>query len=497
MIWFLFSAGVFAAAASLIRWLRVAQREHYLPPSVTRFAARWWFISWPNRFLALLAAIGVVGAVVNPWFALLAIIAQVGPLGLGIRGRTSVLAWTSRMKRVAGVAGGLLLAMLVAGLAFDLALLVALVVVLVPAVVDLTLALLAPVEENMGNRWVEKAALRLKDSGARVVAITGSYGKTTTKQYLHHLISPTLRSVASPASFNNRMGLARAINEGLLPGTDIFIAEMGTYSKGEIAELCRWIPPDVAAIVAVGPVHLERFKTEENIVVAKSEILEQARVGVISIDHPLLADLARRQADSLEIKTVSGMGAVAVVSVDPATRRLSIDGEFVGMVPDVVFATNLAAAVAIAVALSVEVDPSLFSSLPEAEHRQSEITSSAGLMIIDDTFNSNPAGADRALDRLASAAHSGKRVVVTPGMVELGPAQASANEDFARKAAKVADQLIVVGRTNRAALLRGSDNGSASVSVAANRDEAVEWVRANLSAGDAVLYENDLPDHYP
>ena len=94
-----------------------------------------------------------------------------------------------------------------------------------------------------------------------VVAITGSFGKTSTKQHVAHLVAGSRTVVASPASFNNRAGLARAVNEQLTPGTDVFVAEMGTYGKGEIADLCRWCPPAIAVITAIGPVHLERFKT--------------------------------------------------------------------------------------------------------------------------------------------------------------------------------------------------------------------------------------------
>jgi UDP-N-acetylmuramoyl-tripeptide--D-alanyl-D-alanine ligase len=497
MTWALFLASLFAASASLVRWWRVAQREHYLSPAASRFAFRWWMNGWSNRSLFLASLAGVVGAVANPWLAFFTVAAQAGPIGLSLRGRTSPLAWTGRMKRVAALSGSLTLATLVAGLLLTNAVVIALGLLAIPALVDVSLLALAPVEAKLGDQWVQKAGARLETAGAKIVAITGSYGKTTTKQYLHHLLSPSLRTVASPASFNNRMGLARAINEGLLPGTEVFIAEMGTYGKGEIAELCRWIPPDVAAIVAVGPVHLERFRTEANIVDAKSEILDRAGVGVISVDHPLLAGLATARADGLRVITTSGEGRNANVSYDPATRRLTVDGRDVGPIPDEIFPMNLAAAIAIAGALGVNPDPSLFDTLPRAEHRQTELVGAAGFRIIDDTFNSNPAGASRALDRLSAAAPDGKRVVVTPGMVELGPLQLSANEEFARKAVQASDHLIVVGATNRAALLRGSDNGEASVSVVANREEAVNWVRANLSAGDAVLYENDLPDHYP
>ena len=122
--------------------------------------------------------------------------------------------------------------------------------------------------------------------------------------------------------------------------------------------------------------------------------------------------------------------------------------------------------------------------------------SEAGFTIIDDTFNSNPAGAARGLDLLDEL---GKRttVVVTPGMIELGEVQEAANREFATMASGMVDRIVIVGRTNLEALLEGSGNGDASVSVVATREEAVTWVRSNLGPGDAVLYENDLPDHYP
>jgi len=118
-----------------------------------------------------------------------------------------------------------------------------------------------------------------------------------------------------------------------------------------------------------------------------------------------------------------------------------------------------------------------------------------GLQIIDDTFNSNPAGAAAALENLGALAGDGRKVVVTPGMVELGRRQAAENAAFAASALAVADQLVVVGETNRAALLKGA--GSGAVVTLPDRQAAVDWVRANLGAGDSVLYENDLPDHYP
>jgi UDP-N-acetylmuramoyl-tripeptide--D-alanyl-D-alanine ligase len=118
-------------------------------------------------------------------------------------------------------------------------------------------------------------------------------------------------------------------------------------------------------------------------------------------------------------------------------------------------------------------------------------------MVLDDTFNSNPAGAQRALDLLATAgAPNGRKVVITPGMIELGDRQAEENRAFAAAAGKVASVIGVVGRTNAAALLLGARDTEAEVKRFRTREKAVEWVRANLNGGDAVLYENDLPDHY-
>lgn len=493
MIWLLAGACALAALPAGLRWLRIAQREHYLAPAASRFALRWWSSGPYNPLLLVMAVAGVAGALVDVRLGLLTALAQVGPIGLSIRGRTSPLSWTARLRRIAALVATLVLAFLVAGAALELPLVIALAVLLLPVLVDLSLLLLAPLERRLGDRWVEKAARRLRESGALVVAITGSYGKTTTKQYVHHLLSKSVRTVASPASFNNRMGLARAINDHLVPGTEVFIAEMGTYGPGEIADLCRWIEPSVAAIVSIGPVHLERFKSEERIVAAKSEILESAGKGVISVDHPLLEALAGEHRPDLDLLTVSVSGKSSDIQYQDGSIRSH--GVVLGAVPETVFPANLAVAVGIVEALGYRVNRELFDSLPDSEHRQSIAVSPSGVTVIDDTFNSNPAGAARALAVLAR--QGGRKALVTPGMVELGPVQDSENEAFASSAAAICDHIIIVGTTNRKALLRGTRKGTASVTVVPTRDAAVALVRDRLGAGDAVLYENDLPDHYP
>jgi UDP-N-acetylmuramoyl-tripeptide--D-alanyl-D-alanine ligase len=487
--WALAAASLLAAVPAGLRWLRVAQREHYLPGEVTRSAGRWRRASTVNIVVDLAGLAALIAMVLHDvrWGLLVALVAAVWPLGLSVRGVTSPLAWTDRLRRLAAVVAVLLLAGLVLGILADEPLVVVIPLFLLYAVVDIALWLLSPYERRHGAKWVEKAAAKIRSLDLDIVAITGSYGKTTTKSYVAHLLAGSRRVVASPASFNNRMGLARAINEGLTPGTEVFVAEMGTYGPGEIAELTGWIPPKVAAMVAIGPVHLERFGSVEAIVRAKEEILDRAEIGVICVDDPLLGDVALRRRQQMPIVEVSTEGGIIVA------------GEKVADAPPGVFPANLAVALGICHALEMDLGDVVgrVVDLPVAEHRQSVSVGAGGFTIVDDTFNSNPAGARSALETLARVSTGGKTAVVTPGMVELGPVQDQENRDFASVAAGQVDHLVIVGRTNRSALRHGSANGKASVTVVDSRDEAVEWARANLGPGDAVLYENDLPDHYP
>jgi UDP-N-acetylmuramoyl-tripeptide--D-alanyl-D-alanine ligase len=494
----LVAASMIGAGIAGLRWLRVSQREHYLPPMATRFAWRWWTISTLNRVLGLISLAGVVGSFfVDPILGWLGLAAAVGPIGLGLRGRTSPLHWTPRLRRLALVSGGLVVLFGVWSLLTKHPGPAAAAIVVVPRLVDAAAAVLSRFERRAGDQWVERARARLSGSGARVVAITGSYGKTTTKNYLAHLLGGSVAVVATPASFNNRMGLARAINEQLTPGTSVFIAEMGTYGAGEIRDLCDFVPPDVAVITAIGPVHLERFGSEEAIVRAKAEILERAKVVVLNQDHPGLADLARKEASAKSVLTVSTVDSSAnVAAID---TLLYVEGEVIGELSPDVFSSNVASAVAAAIGLGTEarILSSRLASLPVAKHRREVSRTEKGVIVIDDTYNSNPVGARAALATLVDIDGGGRRVVVTPGMVELGEQQAQANREWAQAAAERATDLVIVGHTNRDSLFEGADGRRALVTVVDSRPEAVEWVRANLEPGDAVLYENDLPDHYP
>lgn len=498
-----------ATAPAGLRWLRVAQREHYLTDAASRFALRWWGGSPVNVIGLVLAAAGIV--LCSRWpataFATAAVVAS-GPLGLGVKGRTAPLAWTRRFRTLAAVWLALQAAAVVAGALRGVGPVVSASAALaVPAIVDIACALTSPIERRLAGRFVRRAAARLRRVGPKVVAITGSYGKTSTKGYVAHLLSGSMAVVASPASFNNRAGLARAVNEHLAEGTDVFVAEMGTYGRGEIAELCRWVPPDVSVITAIGPVHLERFGTEDRIVEAKSEILVPASTVVLVTDDPRLAALADRcESEGKTVWRVSATDRAADVCVEGLDEdlRVWVRGEKLTDVPLDARPGNVACAVAVALQLGVSPDVVALRlpGLPSAPHRlEPAPTSSGRCLVLDDTYNSNPAGAAAALEALVRLAPSdtGRRVVVTPGMVELGRRQAEENSRFAAAAAEVATDVVVVGRTNRRALVSGATGAPSrpDVIVVDTRDQAVLWVRDNLGEGDVALFENDLPDHYP
>jgi UDP-N-acetylmuramoyl-tripeptide--D-alanyl-D-alanine ligase len=507
-------AAVELAAATVLAWrlLRVAQREHYVPGSVLATLQRWFRVDRVRNNLVLVAALLFIVRASwgdTPWLAVAgSVLVAAAPLGLrGFRG-SPPLKWTARVVRLDllldAVAGLVVLVAWLSGVGIETS--VAIAVFALPVWIELALAVAKPLEARLLLRFVRPAEQKLRRLAPDVVAITGSFGKTSVKEHVRDLVGRQRQVTASPASFNNQAGLARTVNDHLTPGTDVLVCEMGTYGRGEIAEMCRWVRPRIAAICRIGPVHLERMKTLENIRDAKAEILDGAEVAVLNVDDPLLAELAdeRRAAGQQVVGTSTSriIGADVVVEPTPDGATVVVDGAVVAegvAVPTGVHPSNVALAVGCGVALGV--DPAALAAgipaLMTPTHRLDPATNDAGLVVLDDTFNSNPSGARAALEVLAvSGADGGRRVVVTPGMVELGDLQAAENELFARSVAEAGAELVVVGKVNRQALEAGYDAGRPPVLVK-DRAEAVAWVRSELGPGDAVLYENDLPDHYP
>ena len=540
-----------AFGAQMLRWLRVLQREHYEPRSMNRFLGRWSspqvapiskakvrvgvgaqstrsneplraVRSYQGRSLAkldrslkeglaprrpitlshLLLVALVVTVVLHE--DVLVVMASVlygllCPQGLSIKGRTSPLHWTRRLKTVAIVATAASLVAAVLGTLTVRPWYVAVAVVwAVPVILHVTARVLGPLEHRRAQKFVDQASARLSRVAPRVVAITGSYGKTSTKNHLLDLVRDDGGVVASPRSYNNRAGLSRSINENLADGTRVFIAEMGTYGLGEIRDLCSWCPPEIAVVTAIGPVHLERMKSLDVIERAKFEITERARTVVVNIDDLRLARWPERLRDT-RVRTAGSQSVAADVRVVVGARwTLIVDGTAAATfdAPVGVQPTNLACAVAVALELGVTSEDleQCLSAVRAVENRSNVVTAPSGVVVIDDTFNANPASALAALATLTTLTLEGRRVVVTPGLIELGADQYSENLSLAKKFAFHDVELVIVGRTNAVPLQFGYDRPARRFNT---REDAVEWVRSALAPGDGVLYLNDLPDHYP
>jgi len=506
-------AAALASAAIIVadlRWLRVMQREHYLAGSCTAAALRWAECRPPNQYLApVLAAAGIVA--LGAWLPdvaaggalLAAACAAVFPAGLPLAGQPR-LAWTRRMRRLAVacvVAEGLLAAAAVAG---GQPAAIGALAVLVPVVVDGAALVLRPAEALAARRYRTAARATLARVAPLVIGVTGSYGKTSTKNHVRDLLGGILEVVASPASWNNSAGLCRTVNEYVTEDTRLLVAELGTYGPGEIRAMCGWLRPEIGIITAVGPVHLERMKTLEVVLAAKAELLEGVRAAVLNVDDERLARLAETAA-SAEVWRCGTLGQPGLdVSLEREDGSVTVrcQGEIAGFFepPPGVHLGNVACALGAALAAGAPRDKVLgrLAELSVPAHRAARGVSDSGVVVIDDTYNSNPAGARHALNLLIAAVpESRRRAVITPGMIELGPAQEAENRAFAAAVVRAGAQLVVVGWTNRRALTAGARDAGGTVVTVATRPAARHWVRAALSASDGVLWENDLPDHYP
>ena len=354
------------------------------------------------------------------------------------------------------------------------------------------------VENLLAERHVDRASAVLARVQPLVVGITGSHGKTTTKGYVAHLVGADRSVVASPRSFNNRAGLARTVNEHLAPGVEVLVAEMGAYGPGEIAALCSWLRPEVAVITAIGPSHLERFGSLDRTLSAKAEIAVGARVVVLNIDDHLLEALAQSLAvepeggSGLGVKRRRGCGRARARRRCGASTRRKVEGRRrsrAGLAHLRSRRTRLARLRWRSSSASI---PRRFVSrladLPSAPNRLQRYEAEAGYVVLDDTFNANPAGARWRSTRSSRETSAGRRVLVTPGMVELGSTQRAENAAFAEQATGVATDVVVVGRTNRAALIEGCQRAARPPS-----DEARQHSRGSRRVGARRISAPETP----
>lgn len=374
--------------------------------------------------------------------------------------------------------------------------------------------ILTPIENRITRKYYNEAKAILKSMpGLRIIGITGSYGKTTTKHYLYRILSEHFDTLMTPGSYNTTLGVVRTIREMLRPYHQVFIVEMGAKQPHDIAEICDLVEPWGGIITAVGPQHLESFKTIEAVQATKFELADALPSNGLAVVNNDFEKIADRQVDNVKclryaVENTEGADYIAtdieysadgthftVVRVaDNHTLRLHT--RLVGQCN----ISNLLAAVAMAQALGVSDKEIAFAveQIEQVEHRLSIKRVPGGLTILDDAFNSNPVGSAMALDVLA-AMQQGKRFLITPGMIELGDEQFELNKRFGFKAASCCDIAIVVGEYNREAILAGLTEGGMPPEAVRPVDsfaQAQQLLTSMASAGDAVLYENDLPDTF-
>lgn len=371
---------------------------------------------------------------------------------------------------------------------------------------------MSPLQKRINERFLDAARARLRELAPTVVGVTGSFGKTSTKFAVQSLLGEGV-ALATPGSFNTPLGVCRTINERLASAHEYFVVEMGAYHEGEIAELCRFVHPTVGVLTAIGPAHLERFGSMDAIRRAKYELIQSLPAdgaAVMNVD-----DLeVRRLADRTRHVPVLRYGLEAAGQPHVTARDVSLSSEgtvmtiAVGEAATLTVRTKLLgrhaighvlAGVAVAKFAGYKLADlrAAIEAMEPVEHRLQLIHGAGGVTVIDDAYNSNPHGAAAALEVLA-AMPGRRKVVVTPGMIELGPLQLEENRRFGERAGAIADTVIAVARTNRAALSEGveSGGGPGKLIVVDSLAEATEKLASLLGPGDVVLFENDLPDHF-
>ena len=369
---------------------------------------------------------------------------------------------------------------------------------------------LIPVQAAINGRFLSAARRKLNDVGPRVIGVTGSFGKTSTKFAIEALVSHPDEVLATPGSFNTPLGVCRTINEQLEARHRFFVVEMGAYGEGEIAELCRFVEPTIGVLTAIGPAHLERFGSMDAIRRGKYELIQSlGRDGtaVMNVDDPEVRKLADTTTDvrllryGLDPEGRSDVTARDVETTGEGTAFTLVTGSDEARVTTRLLGRHALGHILAAVAVATTTGRSLrdlvepIAALEPVEHRLQVIKGAGGVTVIDDAYNSNPEGAKAALEVLREMP-ARKRMVVTPGIVELGPLQEEANATFGRQAALSADTVIFVARLNRDALVRGAQGGRAEVITVDSLDEATQRMQGLLQPGDVVLFENDLPDQY-
>ena len=373
--------------------------------------------------------------------------------------------------------------------------------------------LLIPVEKGIQKRYINDAKRILRSMpGLKIIGITGSYGKTSTKNYLTRILEEEYDVLMTPGSFNTPMGVVRTVREYLKPYNQIFVCEMGAKQNGDIKEICDIVHPEMGIVTAVGPMHLETFKTLDNVCSTKFELVDSLPsdgFAAVNNDFDMCAgrEVLNTKAVRYGITNPEGCDYIATdIRYTPNGTSFVIkgkDGFKLELETRLLGESNVSDILgAVVIAHKIGIAPEKIryavATLQQVEHRLSMKQTPGGVTIIDDAFNSNPVGSKMAIDVLTHF-KGGKRIIVTPGMIELGTKQYDLNREFGRHIGDNLDIAIIVGEYNRKAIMDGiQETGfeSENLHLADSFNEAQQILGRILSSGDTVLYENDLPDTF-
>lgn len=383
--------------------------------------------------------------------------------------------------------------------------------------------LMTPIEAAMRRRFIHQAESVLEAIQPKIIGITGSYGKTTTKNFLRDILGGRYKTYATPKSYNTLMGISLAINNDVANDYSIeyFISEMGAYVEGEIERICQLTPPDISIVVEVGAQHLERFGTLEHTAKAKYEIIKNLPphgLGVFNWDNEYIREMYEKGYPENRIAVSKIISPDDVTENSPRFIASDIQETLNGLeftVSDTKTGnserietpvigehnvTNLLLTIAVAVHEGMSLRDVAFRAkmLQPAESRLVRQTSDSGITIINDAYSANPVGVISALKVLGMHT-TGKRLLITPGMVELGQVQDEENRKLGELATQHATNIILVGKKQTEPIKQGILSTNFDIEklmIVETLSEAVDWYQNNLHSGDAVLFLNDLPDTY-
>lgn len=383
--------------------------------------------------------------------------------------------------------------------------------VIMPYLLIYPMAILTePVEELIKKRYENEARSILNKMDSLIkIGITGSYGKTSTKNIINDIISDNKFTLITPASYNTPMGITRTIREMLKPVHEVFVCEMGADKLTDISYLMDFVKPQYGVVTSIGPQHLATFRTMDNIINEKMneiEMLPADGVGFINLDNEYIAKYKIRnkcKVVSVGIKNEKADYKAEDIkySKDGTKFSLMINGKKYNFTTSLLGehnVTNILIGIAIAIELGISEKDIVknVKNVKQVEHRL-QVKKINDYTFIDDAFNSNPVGSKMALDVLAMM--PGKRVIVTPGMIDLGEKQDEINKEFGRYMLDRADYVLLVGEKQTLKIMEGLKEvgfNEDRIKVFANVQDALNEVYKSFATKDTILLENDLPDAF-